>query len=282
MNTQQIEQTQSNVLPLGEAITQLVNAFNADAVEQDDIIESLEKSEQENTFLKMQLSNITKRLDVALGDVDNLTEVIDGYKAKEKDFDKKAEQVTKNANQHMEMLDQALREKTQMEVKLDNAMLTIASYKELGTPKKLREQRKSYQERITKLQGIEKQLKLDAKKYRHEITVATKYSAELTQRLSEVDITEIYSENGDNLYLFPKTKQITSRGLNDKKIVMLYLNNDGRGGLMSIDEDGEITLGKGTIRPKAATIAHSGKFLRKWNKAGHVQADDLRIFGEVA
>ena len=282
MNTQQIEQTQSNVLPLDEALSQLLISYNADAVEQDDIIESLEKSEQENTFLKMQLSNMSSRLDVALGDVDNLTEVINGYKAKEKDFDKKAEQVTKNANQHMEMLDQALREKTQMEVKLDNAMLTIASYKELGTPKKLREQRKSYQERITKLQGIEKQLKLDAKKYRHEITVATKYSAELTQRLSEVDITEIYSENGDNLYLFPKTMQITSRGMDDKKIVMLYLNNDGRGGLMSIDEDGEITLGKGTIRPKAATIAHSGKFLRKWNKAGHVQADDLRIFGEVA
>jgi hypothetical protein len=282
MNTQQIEQNEVQVLSLSESVSQLLASYNADVIEQNQLVDDLDKSEQENTFLKLQLSNITKRLDIALDDVDNLTGAIEGLKAKEKSFDKQVQTVTDNANHHMEMLDQALREKSQMQVELKSIKVTMAKYKEIGTVKKIREQRKAYQDDAKKNLAAIKSLKSTNKKYSHDATVATKYSAELTQRLSEIDITEIYSANGDNLYLFPKTMQITSRGMDDKKIVMLYLNNDGRGGLMSIDEDGEITLGKGTIRPKAATIAHSGKFLRKWNKAGHVQADDLRIFGEVA
>ena len=281
---QKIEE--KNLIPLtplsvADVYEMLGGAISAEAIDYDEKISMLEQSDEENRFLKLQVNTLEGRLEKALDDIEKLTATVNDFKAKEKDFNKKAEQVTKNANHHMSMLDQSIREKTQIKVNLDNAMLTIASYKELGTPKKIREQRKGYQDRIAKHQSNEKQFRLEVKKYRHDLTITKKHSEELTQRIAEIDITEIYSENGENLYLFPKNMQIPSRGMDKKEIVMLYLNEHGRGGLMSKDEDGEVTLGKGAIRAKAKTTAHAGKFLRKWNDAGHVQADDLRIFGEA-
>ena len=99
-------------------------------------------------------------------------------------------------------------------------------------------------------------------------------------RLREIDMTEAYNQNGEHLWLFPKVMQIANRGMSDKEICFLYLNDDGRGCLMSLDEDGEIALGKAPIRPKADTKAHAGMLLRKFKKNGWtVQVDDLQVIG---
>ena len=99
-------------------------------------------------------------------------------------------------------------------------------------------------------------------------------------RLREIDMTEAYNQNGEHLWLFPKVKQRANRGMSDKEICFLYLNDDGRGCLMSLDEDGEVVLGKAPIRPKADTKAHAGMLLRKFKKNGWtVQVDDLQVIG---
>ena len=59
-------QTTTNIeqaLPLADAITQLIASYDADAQESNNLVDELEKSEQENTFLKLQLDNMKKRLD---------------------------------------------------------------------------------------------------------------------------------------------------------------------------------------------------------------------------
>ena len=277
MQTQQTTQA-VQVLPLADAINQLIASYEADAQESNKLVDEIENSEQENTFLKLQLSNMSKRLNEVIGENDQLVAARKRDEAKEKDFNKKAEMVSANAKMHMQMLEQANREKAQAETKLNDALLTIASYKELGTPKKLREQRKDYQERISKHIKAETQHKLEVKKYRHSIELAEKEVKEITMRLREIDMTEAYNQNGEHLWLFPKVMQIANRGMSDKEICFLYLNDDGRGCLMSLDEDGEIALGKAPIRPKADTKAHAGMLLRKFKKNGWtVQVDDLQV-----
>jgi len=280
MQAQQTEQAENNVLPLGLAITQLFEAYNADADEHNDILEELKTSEQENTFLKMQLSNMSKRLDIALADVDNLTSAIRAFEDKEKDFNKQAQKVTDNAAQQIQMLEQANREKAQMSTKLNDALLTIASYKQLGSPKKIRDKNKGYQERAAKYVAAETQHKIEVKKYRHAITKAEDEVKEITYRLREIDMTEAYNENGDHLWLFPKVMQIPSRGMTGKEISFLYLNDDGRGCLMTLDEDGEIVLGKAPVRPKTSTKDHAAMMLRKFKSKGWtIQVDDLQAMG---
>ena len=279
MQTQQTAQTEQ-ALPLADAINNLIASYEADAQESNKLVDEIENSEQENTFLKLQLSNMSKRLNEVIGENDQLVAARKRDEAKEKDFNKKAEMVSANAKMHMQMLEQANREKAQAETKLNDALLTIASYKELGTPKKLREQRKDYQERISKHIKAETQHKLEVKKYRHSIELAEKEVKEITMRLREIDMTEAYNQNGEHLWLFPKVMQIANRGMSDKEICFLYLNDDGRGCLMSLDEDGEIALGKAPIRPKADTKAHAGMLLRKFKKNGWtVQVDDLQVIG---
>lgn len=267
-------------LPLADAITQLIASYDADAQESNNLVDELEKSEQENTFLKLQLDNMKKRLDEVIEENDQLVKARKRDEAKEKDFNKKAEMVSANAKMHMQNLEQALREKAQAETKLNDALLTIASYKELGSPKKLREQRKDYQERIAKHLKAEKQHKIEVKKYRHAIELAEKEVKEITMRLREIDMTEAYNQNGDHLWLFPKVMQIQSRGMTGKEIVMLYMNDDGRGALMSINDDGEIEMGKAPIRPKTSTKEHAGMLLRKFKSNGWtVHTDDLAVIG---
>lgn len=279
MQTQQTAQTEQ-ALPLADAINNLIASYEADAQESNNLIDALEKSEQENTFIKLQLSNMSKRLNEVIDENDQLVAARKRDEAKEKDFNKKGEMVSANAKMHMQMLEQANREKAQAETKLNDALLTIASYKELGTPKKLREQRKDYQERISKHIKAETQHKLEVKKYRHSIELAEKEVKEITMRLREIDMTEAYNQNGEHLWLFPKVMQIANRGMSDKEICFLYLNDDGRGCLMSLDEDGEVVLGKAPIRPKADTKAHAGMLLRKFKKNGWtVQVDDLQVIG---
>ena len=280
MNTQLAEQPKEQVLPMHEALALVQAAFEADIEQNNLMVDELERFGNENTFLKLQVQNLTARVNGVTDENEQLLAARKRDEAKEKDFNKKAEMDQANAEQHIQMLSQAQRQEQQAKTKLNDALLTIASYKEIGSPKKIREKIKNYKASITKLQAADTQYRIEAKKYRHDVAVAKKDVADITTRLREVDITEIYSENGENLYLFPKVMQIPSRGMTNKKIVMLYLNDDGRGGLMSLDDDSEITLGKGTIRPKVATKNHCATFLRKWNKAGHVQADDLRILGE--
>lgn len=279
MQTQQTAQTEQ-ALPLADAINNLIASYEADAQESNNLIDALEKSEQENTFIKLQLSNLKNRLNEVIDENEQLVNARKRDEAKEKDFNKKAQMVSDNAKKHMQMLEQAQREKAQIEVRLDDAMLTIASYKALGSPKKIRESIKGYKERVAKHLAAEKQHKIEIKKYRHSITKAEEAVKEITYRLREVDMTEAYNQNGDHLWLFPKVMQITNRGMSDKEICFLYLNDDGRGCLMTLDEDGEVVLGKAPIRPKADTKAHAGMLLRKFKKNGWtVQVDDLQVIG---
>jgi hypothetical protein len=287
MNTQQIEQSESNVLPFNidnltsldvAEISRVVAAKEAE--EHNDIVDFVEQTKNENAFLRLQVSNLSNRLDGVIDENEKLVAARKRDEAKEKDFEKKAQMISDNAKMHMQMLEQAKREKAQIEIKLNDAILTVASYKEIGSPKKIRDQRKDYQERIAKHLAGEKQHKLEIKKYRHSIVKAEEAIKEITHRLREVDMTEAYNQNGDHLWLFPKVMQITNRGMADKEICFLYLNDDGRGCLMTLDEDGEIVLGKAPIRPKADTKAHAGMLLRKFKKNGWtVQVDDLQVIG---
>ena len=189
---------------------------------------------------------------------------------------KKTDQKVKHAQQ----LEQ------QAKVQLDAVNAKMADYKALGTPKKIREKFKNYQDKAAKHLATEKQHKIEISKYRHAIKKAEDEVKEIHTRLREVDITEVYNHNGDHLWMFPKVTQLVSRGMDQKEIAFLYLNNDGRGALMTLDEDGEISMGtapKGGLRPSAQTKAHASMLLNKFKKNNWtVQVDDLAIIDKVA
>jgi hypothetical protein len=310
MNTQQIEQSESNVLPFNiDNLTSLDVAEISRAVaakeaeEHNGIVDFVEQTTNENAFLKLQVSNLSNRLD---GVIDE-NEILVGQRKKDekeaKDIAKATKVVFNNAELHIQMLKQANLERDQMALKLSDAVSTIAEYKVMGsakqilkqcqdyqetiaeykvmgTAKKIREQRKDYRETIAKHLAGETQHKIVVKAYRKEVFGLKEEVKAKTKEVRAVQITSEYEHAGDHLWLFPNLMQIANRGMSKEEVCFLYLNDDGRGCLMSIDDDGEIVLGKAPIRPKAETKEHAGMLLRKFKKNGwSVQVDDLQVIG---
>jgi len=260
---------------------QLITSYEADVDQYNEAIDQLEKSDQENFFLKLQIDNLTKSNNRLLNENEQLLEARKKDEDEAKVFSKKAQLVSANAEKHMQMLEQANREKVQAQLKLEDALFTVSSYKEIGTPKKIREKIKVYKERVSKLQAAETQHKLDAKKYRHDVTLAKNEAKELESRLIELDVTEIYSKNGDNLWVFPKVKQFESRGMTNKQVCLWYMNDDGIGAIYSLNEDGEAVRSpspKGGLKPKKATLDIATTLLRKFKRNKDVvHYDDLKL-----
>ncbi|MFT6586050.1 MAG: hypothetical protein ACJAUY_000631 [Cognaticolwellia sp.] len=279
MQTQQIAQVEQ-ALPLADAINQLIASYEADAQESNKLVDEIVSSEQENTFLKLQLSNMKNRLNEVIDENEQLVNARKRDEAKEKDFNKKAQMVSDNAAQHMQMLEQAKREKAQIALKLDNAMLTIASYKDMGSPKKIREQRKDYQERIANDLKAKKAHKAEVKKYRQALELAEKSVIAMKKEVQQIDVTPKYYKNGDHLSVYPLTMHIQKRGMKKDQFVIDYKNDDGRGCLMSLDENGDLVMGSMPIKPKKETKELATQLLRKIAANNNVVTyDDLLVLG---
>ena len=287
MNTQQIEQSESNVLPFNIDnltsldVAEISRAVAAKEAEQHNgIVDFVEQTTNENAFLKLQVSNLSNRLDGVIDENEILVGQREKDEEKAKGIAKATKVVSNNAELHIQMLKQANLERDQMALKLSDALSTIADYKVMGSAKQIRKQCKDYRETIAKHLAGETQHKLAVKAYRKEVFGLKEEVKTKTREVRAVQITSEYEHAGDHLWLFPNLMQIANRGMSKEEVCFLYLNDDGRGCLMSIDDDGEIVLGKAPIRPKAETKEHAGMLLRKFKKNGwSLERGDLQVIG---
>ena len=189
--------------------------------------------------------------------------------AKVSDVLGKTEFVQENAEKHMQMLRQANRERDQAQDKLDQALITIASYKQQGSPKQIREKFKSYQEKAATNQKALTAAKGDNKAYRKDKLDLNNQIQVLRNTIAQTAIQTLWSENGQHLILFPSPLTMAVNGKAEKQITLLFMDQTGCGKLIGIDEDGIPLLcqmPKGGLKPKAATLAKAGNILRKFKK----------------
>lgn len=281
MNTQLAKTNE--VMPMGEALELVQAAFEADIDQNNLMCDEIERLTNESAFLKLQIKNLTKRADDVIWQNEQLLEARKNDEAKEKDFNTKAELVQANAEKHMQQLNQALRQEQQTKNKLDDALAVIARYKELGSPKQIRDKNKKYQATIANHQKAEKQRLIDVKSYLHEIKILQVDCTKLKREALERDFQKFYSKNGDNLIIYPLLCEAINEGKAHKQVPIWYATDSGIGALYMLNEDDEParspTPRKG-IKPKAETMEVIGAALRKFKRNGNVvHAEDLQMFG---
>ncbi len=281
MNTQLAEQQTEQALPLEQAIEQLIASYHADNEDVQKTLSMANNLAEENSFLNLQIKTLTGRINDITAQNEQLLEARKRDEAKEKDFNKKAELVRANAEKHMQQLNQALRQEQQHKNKLDDALITIASYKAIGSPKQIREKIKKYQATIATLQAEKVQTKLAVKNYRHDLTVKDKKIDELIREVDEIRFQKVYKKNGDNLIIYPLLCEALNEDGAEKQIPIWYSTDEGIGALYMLNEDGEPARSptpRTGIKPKAETLEVMGDLLRKFKRNGNVvHSEDLMM-----
>jgi len=286
MNNQLTELEQ--VDPMEHALTLTIAAFDAvtaannnSVIKHNLQVDKLERMGNENTFLKLQIKTLQNRIDDVAHQNERLLEARKNDEKKEKLFNKTAETIQANAEKHMQQLNQAQRQEQQAKNKLDEAVFTVAKYKELGSPKQIREKNKKYQATITTLQADKVQLKLSIKNYRYDLTVKDKTITEKNREIAENGFQKFYNKNGDNLMVYPLLCEAIGDGKTEKQVPIWYSTDSGIGALYMLNEDGEPARSptpKTGIKPKAETMDLIGTMLRKFKRNGNVvYAEDIQL-----
>lgn len=260
MNTH--EPVTSIPLSLGELLPQILSAYDREVMEYNEICEDIENFEEKNTALNLE--NILLKKQVTKLTADNL-----GLTERLEDLLGKVQAVQDNAQSHMNMLQQANRERVQAQEKLEQAIITIASYKQLGTPKKIREQVKSYKEKASINVKAITTLKNEVKGYRRNKDMLNGVVNDLQATVAQTNIQSIWSSGKEHLMVFPAPLTLAINNTTEKQLTLLYMNESGCGKLIAIDQDGEpvlCTMPKGGLKPKAPTLAKAGSILRKFKK----------------
>tara|TARA_R110000744_G_scaffold170264_2_gene288408 strand:- start:12780 stop:13598 length:819 start_codon:yes stop_codon:yes gene_type:complete len=240
----------------------LVAASDKESEDFNTLYDELELSNSENLFLKMQISTLESKLESTLEDLSKMTERF-------KVLESQSGQVMSNGEKHLTVAKQACREKEQLQGKYDTLKEQMAPYKLLGSPKKIREKIKEYQtKQASNLLAIGKAKEL-IKEYRKEIDGHINVNRSLKANEVQESMTSIWSENGDNLMLFPAKLSMQIGDHVERQITLLYMTKSGCGKLIGLDEDGlpaVCKMPKGGMKPKAKTLEVAGEMLRKWRR----------------
>jgi len=280
MNTQLAEQT-NQVMQMGEVLTLVQAAYEADIDQNNLMVDELERLSNENSFLKLQVKTLTGRIDDVTDQNERLLAARKNNEAKEAHFNKTAKMVQANAEKHRQQLEQAKRQEQQTKNKLDDALFVKDKYKELGSPRDIRTKNKRYQKTISTLQAEKIQAKLLVKKYRHDLTVKDKTITEKNREIAENGFQKIYKKNGDNLIIYPLLCEAINDGKVEKQVPIWYATDSGIGALYMLNEDGEPARSeapRGGIKPKKETMEVMGSLLRKFKRnGGVVHTEDMRM-----
>lgn len=244
-------------------LSSFLEQYNVEVIENNEIVDALDKAEAKLSTLQFINKDLTERLEKA--EAANEKALEDA-----KNILRKSDKVTKNAEEHMVMLKQANREKAQVQDRLDQALTTLKSYKEIGkTPKQIRDRIKTYQanaETSVKATAAHKRI---VSEYRHEISKNKKEIMGLNLTVAQSNMTTLYTKDGQHLLLFPAPLTMMINGKEEKQITLMLMDGSGTGKLIGLNEDGEpqiCSAPKGGLRAKAATLDAAGNILRKFRK----------------
>lgn len=263
----------NSILSLGELISLTMEAYNRETLSNNAVVDEADTLEAENTVVKLEnheLKEIVEKLQAEISDLSAHALRVANY----------TETVQKQAKDHMVMLEQANREKSQMQDKLTKAEMAITAWKTVASsPKKARETLKGYKDKSAKSVIAQISLRKEIGIYHKEADITAAANKALHLSLAQANITTVWSHEGDHLMLFPAPLTMAVNGKPEKQLTLLFMNQSGCGKLIGIDEDGEPLLCKipaGGLKPKAATMQKAGGILRKFkSKNWEVTHQDL-------
>jgi hypothetical protein len=271
MSTQLAEQHVVHALPLGEAMEQLIAAYHADDAEVEQLVKHTAAIEKENTFLKLQVNNLTTRLDDVTGQNQQLKNTVAEFEERFKALAKQKDVVLLNAEKINQRIEQEQRETTQAKNEVVDLKVQLKAYKEIAnSPKKIREKIKDFQARLLKEKGITEQHKKNLVAANGEVKAFKKEIMELSHKLAVSDITQLHKNGKDYICLFPH--QLGDiEGFEAGQVPLLYMHASGRSSLVLLNDDGEAELvpsPKGGLRPQKSTLEHCGQSLRRFKSQG--------------
>lgn len=247
---------------VSELIVLLHEASNREIDQHNELLERLEAAENKVAILTLENQTLSDKLEKELTEKEDL---LKAYKKLEDGSD----QIIANGKKHLHYAEQARREKDQAQDKLEQALLTVASYKDIGSPKKIREQIKAYKLKGEAHQKATTAHKLEIKEYRKSINKEVAKVLDLRNSLVQSSIQTIWSEKGDHLMIFPSPLTMSVNGNAEKQVTLLFMDQSGCGKLIGIDEENEPLLckmPKSGLKPKKATMEKAGRVLRKFKK----------------
>lgn len=279
MNTQLAEEQQKS-LPMGEALALAVNimqaAYEADVDQNDLMIDEIERLRNENTFMKLQIQNLTARVNDVTGQNEQLSNTVNEFENRFKALAKQKDVVLANAEKHMQMLEQAQRQEQQVKNEVKDLKIQLKAYKEIAnSPKKVREKIADFKARLVKEKGFTDQHKKNYLAEKAETKLLKKEIMSLAHKLSVSDIIQLHGEGDDRICLFPHQLGNIS-GYEDNQVPLLYMHTSGRASLVLLNNDGEAEIPaspKGGLRMKKATMDHCSQLLRRFKSQGWTLTD---------
>ena len=179
----------------------------------------------------------------------------------------KTDKVVENANKHLQMLEQALREKKQAVDKYRTTQELLVKYKELGSPKKIKEHIKNYKKKCADHLADNKALKNTNKDLSNRAYQASKVITQLKIQEKQNNLATIYSKDKEHLLIFPAKLTMLIEGRIEKQITLLYITDKGIGCLIGLDEYGEPQFcSGGGIEPSKEVLEVAGSMLRKFKR----------------
>lgn len=231
-----------------------------------------------------EFNEVFDKMESATAQVEALQKEIAGYVEMAEQFNTLKQQcdtVYKNGENHLNAAKQAYRERDQMKDKLDTANELLSTYKAIDTAKKIREKFKNYQKKAAENAAAIRKSKDLIKDYRKEIDKHVDEVQMLKLNEKQTSMSSIWSEDGDNLMLFPARLTMQIGDTQEKQMTLLYMTKSGCGKLIAIDEEGnpvECTLPEGGLHPKPKTLEVAGELLRKWRRQGwKIELSDLDL-----
>ncbi len=272
-------ETNTHTLPLHDAMQSLIDAYHADVSQAEQLAQSHNALEQENTLLRLELAELKARYEDVVQQNNLLIEARKRDEKAAKASTQKAQMVSDKTAEIQQMYKQAQRQEAAAEASCNALKLTLKSYKEIGTPKKIREKIKNYQSKIAALQTTVNKANENTKTKQRELALAKKELQHLNNRLLSVDVTEVYKNNDDSVWIYPDVMQLN--GAKEKEIALWYMNNNGIGALYTLDENNEAHRAQAPragIKPAKKTLTMMTNLLCKIkSNGGTAHVDDLKI-----
>lgn len=231
--------TNHSSIPVDQAIELLINSYNKEVSDFDQLTEELSNERAENAQLKALI----------------------------KEYEKNTATVLVNAENAEQMLAQAKTERDQAVNKVKDLNIQLKAFKEIAaTPKKVREKIKGYQDRLTSQKAATEQNKRNLNQERGVTKALREEIAELNNRLDSLGINQVYRNDEDIIQTYPYHLGGMVEGHDSQTVPLLYLHQSGRGGLILLNDEDEAELVEAPaedIKPNEQTLAHCGQWLRR-------------------
>jgi hypothetical protein len=270
------------------SLSSILNAYNQEIIENNETIQQADSLEEKNIELletnERQLYQLNAKDTIIIEREQRITELERKVLSVCADRDI----ATKIATDNMTATDQANRELAQTKLTLADKDLTITNFKKIGSsPKKINEKIKRFQKTISDNQLNKSAQQVKSNKTEHNLHSALKRIAEQDWIIRDSKILKVYSKEGHNLFIYPNLVDTANLKGGDtgfkKEIAFLYLNDNAKGGLMTLDTDDESigfpqARGSAAIRPNTDVKNFGASLLRKLKSQNwQLTEDDLNL-----